>query len=324
MRCIVCELMNNLQTVQRRGSARSVLDVDDLTAAELASLLDAAADAAGGGGQWSEALKGRHIALVFDKPSTRTRVSFEVAVSAMGGIPLVLKGDELQLGRGETFEDTARALSCYVDAIVIRIGEHRVLQRFAAGAGVPVINALTSAAHPCQTFADLKTIRDVFGSLAGVRVTYVGDPNNVARSLMLGAALSGMQMTLACPPAYVPPDSDLTAVRALSEPGATLEVTTDAAAACTDAQVIYTDTWTSMGFEDQEHERRNAFSDYRVTSDLVRRAQDNAIVMHCLPAHRGDEITAEVLDGPQSVVWTQAENRLYAQMALLRWLLSPG
>lgn len=316
--------MNILQTPDQTasGRVRSLLDVDDLSVEEVAGVLEWAADAETGGRAWTAALAGRHVALVFDKPSTRTRVSFEVAVSSMGGNALVLKGDELQLGRGETFEDTARALSCYVDAIVIRIGDHRALERFATGARVPVVNALTTMAHPCQTLADLKTIRDVFGTLTGVRAAYVGDANNVATSLMVGAALTGMHITMATPPSYAPSSGAMDRATLLARSsGAQIGVTSDPQEAVRGAHVVYTDTWTSMGFENEEHERRTIFSPFRVTSDLVSLADADAIVMHCLPAHRGEEIATEVLDGPMSVVWRQAENRLYAQMALLRLLL---
>lgn len=320
--------MNTLQTAVRSETERAprmVLSVDDLSATEIRTLLDLADDARARRPAWSGALADRHVALVFDKPSTRTRVSFEVAVTAMGGTALALKGDELQLGRGESFEDTARALSCYVDAIVIRIADHRSLQRLAGGARVPVVNALTTVAHPCQTLADLQTIRQSFGALQGIRVAYVGDPNNVAHSLMLGAATVGMDFVIASPEAH-PPDPAvlMRSAKLAEESGGRVGSTSDAAAAVAGARVVYTDTWTSMGFEHEEHERRAEFAPYQVTSALMEGAAKDAIVMHCLPAHRGEEIAADVLDGPRSVVWEQAENRLFAQMALLRWILKPS
>ena len=279
---------------------RDFLSLDDVSADELTDLLDSAGKARAGTGKWSSKLDGKQVALVFEKPSTRTRVSFEAALSTMGGHAIVLRGDELQLGRGETIEDTGRVLSCYVDAIVVRTFGQERLERLAAAATVPVINALSDEEHPCQCLADLQTIRDQFGELEGIALAYLGDGNNVAHSLMLGGRSS--------------------AIAAAS--GGRVTVTDVVAEAAVGARVLYTDVWASMGQEDEADARDEAFSRYQLNADVVDMAADDAIVMHCLPAHRGHEITEDVIDGPRSVVWDQAENRLHAQKALLAFLLT--
>jgi ornithine carbamoyltransferase len=263
------------------------------------------------------------VALIFEKPSTRTRVSFEVAVSGMGAHPVVLRGDELQLGRGETIEDTGRVLSRYVDAIVVRTFGQDRLERLGTSASVPVINALSDLEHPCQALADLLTVQESHGELAGVSLAYVGDGNNVAHSLMYAGALSGMDIRIATPPGYEPfPQVTERAMDIAARNGAKISVTNVVAEAVSGARVLYTDVWASMGQEDSADERRKVFENYRIDQSVVSMASSDVIVLHCLPAHRGEEIAADVLDGPRSVVWDQAENRLYTQMALLDWVFS--
>jgi ornithine carbamoyltransferase len=304
-------------------AARDYLSVDDLSTAELIGLLNDAEEVKRAPETWTTRLAGKQIALIFEKPSTRTRVSFEVAVASMGAHPIVLRGDELQLGRGETIEDTGRVLGGYVDAIVVRtFGQDRI-ERLAEASAVPVINALSDLEHPCQCLADLQTMREQRGALAGLVLTYVGDGNNVAHSLMLGGAKTGMNVRIAAPAGYQPLASVLERSQEIAaENGGTVTVSEDAAAAANGADVLYTDVWTSMGQEAAMTERREALAGYQIDPALVQRAAPEAIVMHCLPAHRGEEIAADVIDGPQSVVWDQAANRLHSQKALLGWLLA--
>ena len=302
---------------------RDFLSLDDVSADELTELLDRADEAKASAGRWSSKLDGKQVALVFEKPSTRTRVSFEAAVSTMGGHAIVLRGDELQLGRGETIEDTGRVLSRYVDAIVVRTFGQERLERLASAATVPVVNALSDGEHPCQCLADLQTIRDHLGKLEGVPLAYLGDGNNVAHSLMLGGAKVGMDVRVACPPDYRPDGAVAersSAIAAAS--GGRVTVTDVVAEAAVGAQVLYTDVWASMGQEEEANAREQALGRYQLNADVVDMAADSAIVMHCLPAHRGHEITEDVIDGRRSVVWDQAENRLHAQKALLAFLLT--
>jgi ornithine carbamoyltransferase len=305
------------------SSERDFLSLADLSAKELEDLLDAADSVKKKPKSWNDRLAGKHVALIFEKPSTRTRVSFEVAVTGLGGDAVVLRGDELQLGRGETVEDTGRVLSRYVDAIVVRTFAQARLEELASGASVPVINALSDYSHPCQGLADLQTVRERTGELSGVALAYLGDGNNVAHSLMFGGGLAGMNVRVACPAGYEP-DAGVVerSSRIAAEHGGSVAVTSVVAEAASDARVLYTDVWASMGKESESEERRAALERYRLDEDAVGLAADDAIVMHCLPAHRGEEISAEVLDGPRSVVWDQAENRLHTQKALLAWLLA--
>jgi ornithine carbamoyltransferase len=302
---------------------RDFLSLDDVSADELTELLDSAGKARAGTGKWSSKLDGKQVAMVFEKPSTRTRVSFEAAISTMGGHAIILRGDELQLGRGETIEDTGRVLSRYVDAIVVRTFGQERLEQLARAATVPVVNALSDYEHPCQCLADLQTIKDQLGGLAGVALAYLGDGNNVAHSLMLGGAKAGMDVRVACPPDHRPDRAVAersSAIAAAS--GGRVTVTDVVAEAAVGARVLYTDVWASMGQEDETDARDDVFSRYQLNADVVDMAADDAIVMHCLPAHRGHEITEDVIDGPRSVVWDQAENRLHAQKALLAFLLT--
>jgi ornithine carbamoyltransferase len=308
-------------------TARHFLLDTDLTSAEQSALLDAA-DAFKATRRQPDAqrpLAGRSIALIFEKPSTRTRMSFDVAVAELGGHPVVVDAATTQLGRGETIEDTAAVLSRYVDAIVLRTFGQERLDRMAAAATVPVVNALSDLAHPCQALADLQTIRELRGSLAGLTLTYVGDGNNVAHSLLLAGALAGMRVHVATPPGFEPFEQ---VVRHANEIGAVTGgealVLHDAREAAGDADVLYTDVWASMGQDAESSGRALVFQPYRLDDAVVAAARPDAIVMHCLPAHRGQEIAASVMDGPRSVVFDQAENRLHAQKALLAFLLDPA
>jgi ornithine carbamoyltransferase len=284
---------------------------EELGAFELGKLLDRAAELKAGrdDGVGAESLAGRSIALVFEKPSTRTRISFEVGVAELGAHPVVLRGDEMQLSRGESAADTARVLSRYVDAIVIRSGSHEVVAALAEAAEVPLINGLTPLHHPCQALADLLTMRERFGDLQGLRLAYVGDGNNVARSLGIAGELAGIEVVVAAPHDYQ------------LEEGHGVKLTDDPRAAAAGADALYTDVWVSMGDEDEARRRRADLAPYQLDADLLAAAKERAIVLHCLPAHPGEEIAAEVLYGEHSAVWDQAENRLHAQKALLELLL---
>jgi len=291
---------------------RDFLTGEELGAFELARLLDRAAELKAGRRErvGADALAGRAVALVFEKPSTRTRISFEVGIAELGAHPVVLRGDELQLSRGESIGDTARVLSRYVDAIVIRSGSHEAVAELAGTAEVPVVNALTPLHHPCQALADLLTLRERRGELAGLRLAYVGDGNNVARSLAIAGALTDVEVVVASPSGY------------RLEDGHGAKLTEDPRDAVAGADAVYTDVWVSMGDEAEAERRRADLAPFRIDADLLGAAKDDAIVLHCLPAHPGEEITAEVLYGERSAVWDQAENRLHAQKALLEALLA--
>jgi ornithine carbamoyltransferase len=291
---------------------RDFLTGEELGAFELAELLDRAAELKAGRGEGlgSDALAGRSVALIFEKPSTRTRVSFEVGVAELGAAPVVLREEDLQLSRGESIGDTARVFSRYVDAIVIRSGSHEAVAELAAAAEVPVVNALTPLHHPCQALADLLTLRERFGDLKGLRLAYVGDGNNVARSLAIAAELADVELVVAAPAGYQ------------LEPGHGAILSDDPRAAAAGADALYTDVWVSMGDEEEAQRRRADLAPFRVDADLLAAAKDRAVVLHCLPAHPGEEIAEGVLYGERSAVWDQAENRLHTQKALLEMLLS--
>jgi ornithine carbamoyltransferase len=302
---------------------RHLLRDDDLAPVEQAEVLDLA-DEMRSDRLVRQPLTGpRAVAVLFDKPSTRTRVSFCVGIAELGGYPLVIDAAQSQLGRGESIADTARVLSRQVAAIVWRTFGQERIEAMAAASRVPVVNALTDAFHPCQVLADLQTIRTHKGILRGRTLAYVGDAaNNMAQSYLLGGATAGLHVRLAGPAEYQPhPAVVAAAERIAGDTGGSVHVTTDAAAAFDGADVIATDAWVSMGQEAEAHERTAPFRDFAVDEKALARAASDAIVLHCLPAYRGQEITAEVLDGAQSVVWEQAENRLHAQKALLYWLL---
>ena len=269
-------------------------------------------------------LEGRQVALLFEKPSLRTRVSFEVAVTGLGGHAIALGPDEVGLGRRESAADVARNLSRLVDAIVLRTFAHATLTEMAAAASVPVVNALTDAEHPCQALADLMTLRRRFNRLTGVRLAFVGDGNNVAHSLMLAGALAGLDVRVATPPGYAPDPAVIERARAIGAPHrARISVGTDPVEAVDGVDAVYTDVWTSMGREDEADERRARFAGFDVNKQLLARAAPHVVAMHCMPAHRGEEISASVLDGPRSLALEQAENRRYVQEAVLIELLAP-
>jgi ornithine carbamoyltransferase len=300
---------------------RDYLSVDDLTPEELGAVLSLAATVKAEPDAFAGRLTGATIALIFEKPSTRTRVSFEVGVVQLGAHPLVLSSAELQLGRGETIEDTGRVLSRYVDAIVLRTFEQERLEVLAGAATVPVVNSLSEFEHPCQALADLFTIRERLGGPGGRTLAYLGDGNNVAHSLLLAGAKAGMTVRVATPPGFEPiPQVVQRAMEIAAQTGGAVGVTSDPVEAVAGADVLYTDVWASMGREAEADERSLVFQSYQLNQKLVEIAGDGVIVMHCLPAHRGQEVTAEVIDGPHSVVWDQAENRLHTQKALLLFL----
>jgi ornithine carbamoyltransferase len=292
-----------------------LLDVDDLTAGELKTVLDRAA--AIKAGEDDTDLTGRTLAMVFEKPSTRTRTSFETAMTRLGGHAIFLGPNDIHLGRGEPIKDTARALAGYADAIMARLFDHSAAETLATYADVPVINGLTDDAHPCQTLADLLTVRETFGGFDDVTVAWIGDGNNVAQSFVLGAALAGLDCTVTAPPAY---GVDENVLDRAAELGRSPTLLDDPEVAAADADVVYTDVWVSMGEEDIREEKLSAFDGYQVNADLL--AGGDARVMHCLPAHRGEEITDDVIEGDRTLIWRQAENRLHAQAGLLVELLA--
>ena len=269
-----------------------------------------------------ELLPGRSLGMIFQKPSTRTRVSFEVGIAELGGHGLYLAAGDLQLGRGETIRDTAHVLERYLDAIMIRTFAQEDVEELAEHADIPIINGLTDYAHPCQALADLMTIRERLGRLSGARLAYLGDGNNVCVSLMVGAARFGMRFVAATPEGYEPDANAVTAARrAAVQMGGTVELARDPKEAAHDADVVYTDVWTSMGQEEEAERRRTDLGGYQIDAELLSRANPDAIVLHCLPAHPGEEISGEVLYGERSAVWDQAENRLHAQKALVELLV---
>jgi ornithine carbamoyltransferase len=268
-------------------------------------------------------LSGKVLGMIFEKSSTRTRVSFEVGMLQLGGHAIFLSSKDIQLGRGETISDTAKVLSRYVDGIMVRTFGHDLIEDFAKNATVPVINGLTDLHHPCQVLADLLTILEHKGKLAGLKMCYIGDGhNNMTHSLMEGAAKLGMHMSVACPQGYEPNEKIVSnALEMAKKSGSIIEITNDPVQAVKDADVIVTDVWTSMGMEAEQEERLNSFKPYQVNSELCMHAKQDYIFLHCLPAHRGEEVTAEIIDGPHSVVFDEAENRLHAQKAILKALM---
>jgi ornithine carbamoyltransferase len=296
------------QTTSRPAS--HFLTGEELDRDELLGLLERAEELKRGrdAGEGRDALDGRSIALIFEKPSTRTRVSFEVGVAELGATPIVLRADELQLTRGESIADTGRILSGYLHGIVIRSGSDERVRELATGSSVPVVNGLTPQHHPCQALADLLTLKERFGDLDGLRLAYVGDGNNVAHSLAILGRIAGVEVVIASPAGYRIEDG-------------LAEQTDDARAAVAGADAIYTDVWVSMGDEAEADRRRSDLAPYQLNEELLEAASDRVVALHCLPAHPGEEITADVLYGERSAVWDQAENRLHAQKALLERLL---
>ncbi len=300
-------------------TTRHLLDIDDLSASELETILERAEryKRAQQQGENHEDLPGQTLGMIFQKPSTRTRVSFETGMTQLGGHAVFLGADDIQLGRGEPLKDTARTLSRYVDAVMARVFKHENIEVLAEYSSVPIVNGLTDDAHPCQTLADLLTIREQQSGFEGVSAAWVGDGNNVAQSFAIGAALSGIDLTVATPEGY---EIDDEVVNRVDDLGGELTTTTDPVEAVADTDVVYTDVWTSMGQEDERDVRMDNFEGFQVNNDLLEHAP-SASVMHCLPAHRGEEISNDVIESDRSIVFDQAENRLHAQKSLLSWLL---
>jgi ornithine carbamoyltransferase len=289
------------------------LEVDDLDPVRLTAILDRAVDWKASPSAVPPLLQGAAVAALFLKPSARTRTSVEVAVATLGGHPIYIRAEEVGIDERETAEDVARTLASMCRIIAARVNQHDVLVRMAAAADVPVVNLLSDEAHPAQALADLLTIREHFGSVEGRRLAYVGDGNNVAASLAFAAALSGLELVIASPVGY---ELDPVALDGARNLGGTIEVVSDPYDAVRDADAVYTDVWTSMGQEAEAEQRRRAFTGWIVDAALMKAAADHAVFLHCLPAHRGEEVAAEVIDGPQSLVWQQAGNRMHAVRAL--------
>ncbi len=300
---------------------RDLLSIADLSAAEIAAVLDLG-EALKRGTDPGRPLAGRTLAMIFQRPSNRTRVSFEVAIQRLGGHPIPLFNSEIQIGERESTADISRILDRYVDGMVARLASHRDLRALAQWADGPVINAMTDREHPCQVLADCLTVRELLGGLEGARVCYVGDGNNVCTSWIYAASVLGIDLRVVGPPGYEPAREVLERAAALTRGGPPVRCTHEPAEGLEDAQVIYTDVWTSMGQEAEQQQRRADFAHLQVNPALLAMAPPGARVMHCLPAHRGEEITDDVLDGPQSAVFDQAENRLWAQEALLALIFS--
>jgi ornithine carbamoyltransferase len=310
-----------MKALSKNGGSRHFLDLASLPARELRRVLDASAAMkkqwVKGVPQAERPLAGKTLAMIFDRPSTRTRVSFDVAMRQLGGETIMLTGAEMQLGRGETIADTARVLSRYVDAIMIRILDHSDMDEMARYASVPVINGLTKQSHPCQVMADILTFEEHLGPIAGRKVSWSGDYNNVLSSWIDAAGAFDFSLDIACPAQLQPPPQRIARARAM---GAKVRIGEDPFAAAENANAVVSDCWVSMGDED-EGNRHNLLAPYQVNSELMSVAAKDAIFMHCLPAHRGEEVTDEVIDGPQSVVFDEAENRLHAQKGVLAWCL---
>lgn len=298
---------------------RDFLTVLDFTKEEIEAILRRAIDLKSGKDAGKCPLIGRSIGLLFEKPSTRTRVSFETAIYRLGAQSIYTSAGELQMGRGETIADTARTLSRYLDAIIIRTSNHSRIEEFALNAAIPVINGLSDRHHPCQALADIMTVLEKRGRLEGIRFAFIGDGNNVANSLVQAAARMQIDLIIACPEGYEPDPEVLNRAREVEK--GNIMILRDPREAAARADVIYTDVWVSMGQEKEAEKRKEKFKAYQVNDALLSCAKDDAIVMHCLPAHRGEEITDSVMDGLHSVVFDQAENRLHSQKALLEFLV---
>ncbi len=296
----------------------SVLDMKD----DIEELIDFGIEVKRNPKKYMESLKQKSLAMIFEKPSTRTRTSFEVAMTQLGGHALYMNPKDLQLGRGETIEDTARVLSRFVDGIIYRAFDHNMMITLAKNSTVPVINALDDYEHPAQILADLMTVKEKKGKLKGLKISFIGDGNNVARSLLFGSVLVGADFYLASPKGFELKKEDIDKAMQVNKKGSKIVITNNPIEAAKDADVIYTDVWVSMGEESQKEEKEKIFRSYQVNGELVKHAKKDYIFMHCLPAHRGLEVTSDVIDGPNSVVFDEAENRLHAQKALLIKLLS--
>jgi len=299
------------------------LTIKDFTPDEIQQFLDLALKVKADPSAFGGALRGQSLALIFEKPSLRTRVSFDVGIQQLGGFSVYLSPSEINLGRRESVHDVAKNLERLVQGIMIRTFAHEIVEQLAAHASIPVINGLTDASHPCQAMADVLTVLEIKGRVAGQRIVYVGDGNNVAHSLMYAGAQLGAQVVVATPPGYEPrPDAIAWTRQRAAQTGGVLEITNDPAAAVNGADVVYTDVWASMGQETEAIARKKVFQPYQVNAALFARAKPDALFLHCLPAHRGEEVTDEVIDAPRSAVFQQAENRLHAQKAILLTLMS--
>ncbi len=299
---------------------KDLLCINDLSKAEIGAMFQLAKElrAKRQAGIYETPLRGKTLAIIFNKPSTRSRISFEVGMYQLGGQAVFLNSRDIQLGRGESLADTARVLSRYVEGLLIRTFKQAEVEELAREATIPVINGLTDLLHPCQILADMFTLREKRGSLTGLKIAYIGDGNNMANSWLWGAAKMGLELSLGTPPDYAPDAGILNAAKLEAQKsGGRIEVTTDIYQAVKDAEAIYTDVWTSMGQEEESKQRLADFAGYQVNRQLLEAAAPQALVMHCLPAHRGEEITAEVLDGEHSIVFDQAENRLHINKAIL-------
>jgi ornithine carbamoyltransferase len=304
---------------------KDLLAISDLTSREIDDILrlSASLKKLQKQGRTHQPLKGKSLGMIFEKSSTRTRVSFEVGMYQLGGQALFLSANDLQIGRGEPIADTARTLSRYLDGIMIRTFAQATVEELARHASIPVINGLTDLHHPCQALADLFTIKEKRGKLKGLKFSYVGDGNNMAHSLIEACVKTGMHVSLACPPGYEPDAGIMREAKlAAARTGSEVRLLNDPRKAVADADIVYTDVWASMGQESEHARRVSAFRGYQVDAKLVKMADPKALVMHCLPAHRGEEISAEVIDGPQSAIFDQAENRLHAQKAVLEILMA--
>jgi ornithine carbamoyltransferase len=303
-------------------SSNDFLSIRDFSPQEIQHFLDLATDIKANPQRYSESLQGQTLAMLFEKPSLRTRVTFDVGIHQLGGFSLYLSPAEINLGKRESVYDVAKNLERMVQGIMIRTFAHEIVERMAEHASIPIINGLTDYSHPCQAMADYLTMLEIKGKVAGLKVAFAGDGNNVAHSLMFAGAQLGAHVWVATPPGYEPKQDAIAWARERgAETGGTCTVTNDAVAAATDADVIYTDVWASMGQESEADKRRKIFMPYQVNGTLFGRAKADAIFLHCLPAHRGDEVTDEVIDSPRSVVFQEAENRLHAQKAIMLELM---
>lgn len=301
---------------------KSLLSMNDLSLEELEKIIQFIKEIKEYPWKYKDSLKGKNIVMIFEKPSTRTRISFEVAMNQLGGNAINLSKENTQLERGETISDSAKVLSRYVNAVVARVNRHDTLLELNKNSSVPVINGLSDLEHPCQVISDLFTIYEIKGILKGVNLSYIGDGNNVCHSLLLGCAITGMNMKIATPKGYEPKKEILnSAVNISKNTGSKIILTNKPEEAVKDADFLYTDVWISMGYEKEKEKRIKAFKEYQINKKLLANAKKDTKIMHCLPAHRGMEITSEVLDSKNSIVWDQAENRLHAQKAILLKLL---
>ena len=301
---------------------KDLLSMEDLSIKGLLEVIALSKEVKNNPEKFMKELEGRSLVMIFEKPSTRTRVSFECAILQLGGHAVNITRDSSQMNRGETLSDSAKTLERYVDAIVARVNNHSTLIELAANAKIPVINGLSDIEHPCQIIADLLTIQEEKGKFKDIKIAYVGDGNNVCNSLLLGCAMTGINITVATPDKYKPRKEAIKAAeRIAKDTGAKIETTADPMEAVKNADFVYTDVWVSMGHESEEKERIKTLKPYQVNKQLLSKAKKGANIMHCLPAHRGFEITGDAIDGPQSIVWNQAENRLHAQKAILIKLL---